>query len=245
VSVPEHPLHFGPGTSITTPLKSKGLGFGLSWSCILKYANSRGCGNVVIPQGFPKSVGRVESRFLGFPCFPYSVISMACFGNARRTIKIPKRPGLGTGTVFFSRIFLPSSPLARACSGSVTGHRCEHVICCGPGATGSRNSALANPHSEWEAIGRLWRFSAKPKNPPPRIPSRNAHPTHPGWQGALSNSRLYERESAIVVCELLRFRGPPFGAIRLRRNGSARPRFPRVVYGDLIIPFLHRDTPRI
>ena len=166
MSVPEHPLHFGPGTSITTPLKSKGLGFGLSWSCILKYANSRGCGNVVIPQGFPKSVGRVESRFLGFPCFPYSVISMACFGNARRTIKIPKRPGLGTGTVFFSRIFLPSGPLARACSGSVTGHRCEHVICCGPGATGSRNSALANPHSEWEAIGRLWRFSAKPKNPP-------------------------------------------------------------------------------
>jgi len=83
------------------------------------------------------------------------------------------------------------------------------------------------------------------KIPHPRIPSRNAHPTHPGWQGALSNSRLYERESAIVVCELLRFRGPPFGAIRLRRNGSARPRFPRVVYGDLIIPFLHRDTPRI
>jgi hypothetical protein len=67
---------------------------------------------------------------------------------------------LGTGTVFFSRIFLPSGPLARACSGSVTGHRCEHVICCGPGATGSRNSALANPHSEWEAIGRLWRFTA-------------------------------------------------------------------------------------
>ena len=31
-----------------------------------------------IPKGFPKSVGRVESRVLGFP---YSVISMACFGN--------------------------------------------------------------------------------------------------------------------------------------------------------------------
>jgi hypothetical protein len=24
----------------------------------------------------------VEGRHLGFPCFPYSVISMACFGNA-------------------------------------------------------------------------------------------------------------------------------------------------------------------
>jgi hypothetical protein len=23
----------------------------------------------------------VESRLLGFPCFPYSVISMACFGT--------------------------------------------------------------------------------------------------------------------------------------------------------------------
>ena len=24
----------------------------------------------------------MESRLLGFPCFPYSVISMACFGSA-------------------------------------------------------------------------------------------------------------------------------------------------------------------
>jgi hypothetical protein len=34
------------------------------------------CGN---PDGFPKSVGRVESRHHGFPCFPNSAISMACF----------------------------------------------------------------------------------------------------------------------------------------------------------------------
>jgi hypothetical protein len=35
-------------------------------------------------RGLSKSVGRVESRLYGFPCFPYSVISMACFssGNA-------------------------------------------------------------------------------------------------------------------------------------------------------------------
>jgi hypothetical protein len=39
----------------------------------------RGRGNVGIPKGFPKSVGRVGSRLHGFPCFPYSVISMACF----------------------------------------------------------------------------------------------------------------------------------------------------------------------
>jgi hypothetical protein len=37
---------------------------------------------VVIPKGFPKSVERVESRLLGFPPSPYSVISMACFGES-------------------------------------------------------------------------------------------------------------------------------------------------------------------
>src|ERR1700722_7355882 len=31
------------------------------------------------PQGFPRGVGSVESRLLGFPCFPYPGISMACF----------------------------------------------------------------------------------------------------------------------------------------------------------------------
>ena len=31
------------------------------------------------PQGFPRGVGRVESRLYGFPCFPYPGISTACF----------------------------------------------------------------------------------------------------------------------------------------------------------------------
>src|SRR5271169_2066796 len=35
------------------------------------------------PQGFPRGVGRVESRLHGFPCFPYPGISMACFGRLR------------------------------------------------------------------------------------------------------------------------------------------------------------------
>jgi hypothetical protein len=82
VSVLQRSLHVGPRTSITTPLRSKGLGLGLSCFCTLKYASSQGRGNVVIPKGFPRSVGRVESRLLGFPCFPYSVISMACFGGS-------------------------------------------------------------------------------------------------------------------------------------------------------------------
>ena len=38
---------------------------------------------MVIPKGFPKSVGRVGSRLHGFPCFPHSVISMACFSRGK------------------------------------------------------------------------------------------------------------------------------------------------------------------
>ena len=36
---------------------------------------------MVIPKGFPMSVGRVKSRLLGFP---YPVISMACFRRHQR-----------------------------------------------------------------------------------------------------------------------------------------------------------------
>jgi hypothetical protein len=51
---------------------------------VLKYrSRRRGGGNVVIPKGFPKSVGRVGSRLHGFPCFPHSVISMACFSRGK------------------------------------------------------------------------------------------------------------------------------------------------------------------
>ena len=38
---------------------------------------------MVIPKGFPKSVGRVGSRLHGFPCFPHSVISTACFSRGK------------------------------------------------------------------------------------------------------------------------------------------------------------------
>ena len=37
------------------------------------------------PQGFPRGVGRVESRLYGFPCFPYPGISMACFCRRKKT----------------------------------------------------------------------------------------------------------------------------------------------------------------
>jgi hypothetical protein len=50
-------------------------------------SSRRGRGNVGIPKGFPKSVERVGSRLHGFPCFPYSVISMARFSPCRCWIK--------------------------------------------------------------------------------------------------------------------------------------------------------------
>jgi hypothetical protein len=37
----------------------------------------------------------VESRILGFPCFPYSVISMACFGNAFHKVTITAKARFG------------------------------------------------------------------------------------------------------------------------------------------------------
>jgi hypothetical protein len=46
-------------------------------------SSRRGRGNVGIPKGFPKSVGRVGTRLHGFPCFPHSVISMACLSRGK------------------------------------------------------------------------------------------------------------------------------------------------------------------
>src|SRR5271170_1654079 len=46
-------------------------------------SSRRGRGNVGIPKGFPQSVERVGSRLHGFPCFPYSVISMTCFSRGK------------------------------------------------------------------------------------------------------------------------------------------------------------------
>jgi hypothetical protein len=61
-----------------SPLRWFGLCFCM-FVFVCKYPTSRrGRGNVGIPKGFPKSVGRVGSRLYGFPCFPHSVISMAC-----------------------------------------------------------------------------------------------------------------------------------------------------------------------
>jgi hypothetical protein len=71
------------------------LNSGLSCCSTSKYASSRGRGNVRIPKGFPRSVERVKSRLLGFRPFPYSVISMACFGNAYQKITVTTKARFG------------------------------------------------------------------------------------------------------------------------------------------------------
>ena len=97
LNVLERSVHFGPRTSIPSPLKPKRLRFGLLCSCILKNAGSRG-------RGISQECGKPEIRILGFPCFPYSVVSMACFGNARRTITIAAKAPFGNGVLTPGRL---------------------------------------------------------------------------------------------------------------------------------------------
>jgi len=52
----------------------------------------RGSGNVEILKGLIKSVGSVESRLYGLPCFPYSIVSMACLRGRDQNVKLPKSP---------------------------------------------------------------------------------------------------------------------------------------------------------
>ncbi len=49
---------------------------------------------MVIPKGFPKSVGSVGSRPYGFPCFPHSVISTACFRRSGSGFEVAHNPVL-------------------------------------------------------------------------------------------------------------------------------------------------------
>jgi hypothetical protein len=81
------------GHPLQVPRGARGLSLVLSLVVVLaseSLSRGRGRGNVVILKGFPRSVGRVGSRLYGFPCFPYSVISMACFRGARINSKLPK-----------------------------------------------------------------------------------------------------------------------------------------------------------
>jgi hypothetical protein len=65
----------------------------------------RGRGNVGILKGFPKSVGRVESRLYRFPCFPYSVISMACLRDGwDQNVKLPDIPFFEAFAVEYLRV---------------------------------------------------------------------------------------------------------------------------------------------
>jgi hypothetical protein len=84
-----------------SPLRWLGLGIRENSAVVLAptyAARHRGRGNVVIPKGFPRSVGRVGSRLYCFPCFPHSVISMACFRGADQKSTFLKSPSSGTTT---------------------------------------------------------------------------------------------------------------------------------------------------
>ena len=81
LSVPGHPLCCGPETSATSP--SRRRWFDLR-DMRRHISSSRGRGNV----------GRVESRHHGFPPFPYSVISMACFFRPALLDKPLRHPAL-------------------------------------------------------------------------------------------------------------------------------------------------------
>jgi hypothetical protein len=66
-----------------------------------------GRGNVGIRKGFPKSVEREESRLYGFPCFPYSVISIASPWGRGQNVKVAEIP------VFGAQLFDPLLPTSR------------------------------------------------------------------------------------------------------------------------------------
>jgi hypothetical protein len=69
------------GESLQAPYGESGSGLGEGWLgpvCFKNISHRRSVGNVEIPEGFPRGVGRVESRYFGFPCFPLLVISNAC-----------------------------------------------------------------------------------------------------------------------------------------------------------------------
>ena len=103
VSVPGHALRCGPETSVTSPLRY----------CFGYRTRRRSVGNVGIPKGFPRGVGRVESRLLGFPCFPLLGISNACLPHlgARNFVSVEMKRFLGSYLVGKKNISRDSGPI--------------------------------------------------------------------------------------------------------------------------------------
>jgi hypothetical protein len=80
----------------TTPLKSKGLAFGLSCSCTLKNASSRGRGYVVIPKGFSKEREGWKAGFLAFHAFHTLSFPWPALETRVAQSQSPQRPVFGT-----------------------------------------------------------------------------------------------------------------------------------------------------
>ena len=51
------------------------------------------------PDGISKECGKGGKQLLGFPCFPYSVISMACLGNAFHQATLTAKASWGQGSL--------------------------------------------------------------------------------------------------------------------------------------------------
>jgi hypothetical protein len=80
VSVPGHALRCGPETSVTGPLRWRWVELRAHEKTYIQSSRPWECGN---PEGISTECGKGGSRLHGFPPFPYSVISMACFSRGK------------------------------------------------------------------------------------------------------------------------------------------------------------------
>ncbi len=141
------------------------------------------------PLGFPRGVGRVESRPFGFPCFPYPGISMACsccFSSVVCGGQYDGRSQFGEISRFLSGLFMPSLPLGKP---TVLRHGVNHVsglfLKHVPGMLTSFTprrpalSPLAAPRSETapRRLPRSWLQSLRHARPGSRAQSPGPSPT--------------------------------------------------------------------
>jgi hypothetical protein len=80
VSVPGHALRCGLETSVTSPLRLRWFELRGHPKTYIQSSRPWECGN---PEGISKECGKGGKPAYGFPPFPHSVISMACFSPGR------------------------------------------------------------------------------------------------------------------------------------------------------------------
>jgi hypothetical protein len=127
--VPEHSLHFGPRTSITTPLRSKGLEFRsplLLHFEIRQQSRPWECGN---PEEISKECGKG-----GKPTFWLSMLSILCHFHGLLWKRVSEDhshregPSLGTGTTCPKCRLLVQVPTSELRMGLWPTHRDENRV---------------------------------------------------------------------------------------------------------------------